>query len=250
MANNTNIRRSSRKTQDFVTQVSNTPESDEIDLLELWILFKKKFLYLIILVILCGGITFGYTKTMIAPTYSCSESIYLTPLVSSETGIADYSSLNSNTKLVSNVVSLLQQNDLLTRVAEASGLDSAKEVKQYLTVSNTNDTEVITVSAITTDPRLSKKIVKNTVDFFIEMMKDNLNVKNIEIVDSARLNFTPVGPNIIKNTALGALIGIVLYSAYITFLLLTDNHLKTKEQVEKYLGLPVLGEFPLEKKGM
>lgn len=221
-------------------------EEEVIDLEELWQLFKRKFFLLIIAVVIFAGAGFGYAKYMITPTYSSTGSIYLTPLVNSAGG-ADYSSLSSNSKLVSNVVTLLQQKDLLSQVAEASGVSGADYVKRCLSVTNVEETEVVKVTAVTTDPRLSKKIAKNTIEIFIDMMKDNLNVKNIEIVDSPRLNFTPVGPNIKKYTVMGAAFGCVLYGVYLVLLLLTDNRIKTKDYAEKYLGLPVLGEFPKRK---
>ena len=101
-----------------------------------------------------------------------------------------------------------------------------------------------TEQATTTDPKLSKDIANGTVDTFIETMQKNLNVRNIEIVDKAKLSYVPSGPNAKKNGVLAAAVGFVLGAGYAVLRYLLDNRLRTKEEAEKYLGIPVFCEIP------
>ena len=68
--------------------------------------------------------------------------------------------------------------------------------KKLVSVSNESNTEIITVTATTTDPKLSKDIANDTVSTFTKTMQKNLNVRNIEVVDKAKLSYVPSGPNI------------------------------------------------------
>lgn len=72
-------------------------EEDEmtIDLVELFRNVFKNIKLIIFLIVLFGAVGFGYTKFMIAPTYTASTSIYLTPQVN-ESGSLDYNSQMSN----------------------------------------------------------------------------------------------------------------------------------------------------------
>ena len=218
-------------------------EMEEIDLLELFRAVLKYIKLIIVLCILFGVGGFLVTKLLIAPTYTASTSIYLTPQIS-ESGSLDYNSQMANSKLVTNAVNLLTQNNIMSEVAKDVGLESADSVKKLVSVSNESNTEIITVTATTTDPKLSKDIANGTVSTFTKTMQKNLNVRNIEVVDKAKLSYVPSGPNIKKNTMLATLVGGVIGVGYAVLRFLFDNRLRTKEEAEKYLGIPVFCEIP------
>lgn len=224
--------------------VTNVEEAEEvIDLLELFRAILKHIKLIIVLCILFGVCGFFGTKLLIAPTYTASTSIYLTPQIS-ESGSLDYNSQMANSKLVTNVVNLLTQNNIMSEVGKDVGLESAECVKKLVSVTNESDTEIITISATTTDPKLSKDIANDTVSTFIRTMKKNLNVRNIEVVDKAKLSYVPSGPNVKKNTMIAGVVGFVVGVGYAVLKFLLDNRLRTKEEAEKYLGIPVFCEIP------
>lgn len=218
-------------------------EMEEIDLLELFRAVLKYIKLIIVLCILFGVGGFFGTKLLIVPTYTASTSIYLTPQIS-ESGSLDYNSQMANSKLVTNAVNLLTQNNIMSEVAKDVGMENAASVKKCITVTNEANTEIITITATTTDPKLSKNIANGTVSTFTKTMQKNLNVRNIEVVDKAKLSYVPSGPNIKKNTMLATLIGGVIGVGYAVLRFLFDNRLRTKEEAEKYLGIPVFCEIP------
>ena len=72
-------------------------EMEEIDLLELFRAVLKYIKLIIVLCILFGVGGFFGTKLLIAPTYTASTSIYLTPQIS-ESGSLDYNSQMSSSR--------------------------------------------------------------------------------------------------------------------------------------------------------
>lgn len=217
--------------------------NEEIDLLELFRAILKHIKLIIVLCILFGVGGFFGTKLLISPTYTACTSIYLTPQIS-ESGALDYNSQIANSKLVTNAVNLLTQNNIMSEVAKDVGLESAESVKNLVSVTNESNTEIITISATTTDPKLSKDIANDTVSTFIRTMQKNLNVRNIEVVDKAKLSYVPSGPNVKKNTMMAGAVGLVVGVGYAVLKFLLDNRLRTKEETEKYLGIPVFCEIP------
>lgn len=218
-------------------------EMEEIDLLELFRAILKHIKLIIVLCILFGVGGFFGTKLLITPTYTASASIYLTPQIN-ESGSLDYSSQMANGLLVTNVVNLLTQNNIMSEVAKDVGLENSDSVKKVLDITNESNTQIIKISATTTDPKLSKDIANSTVSTFINRMQKNLNVRNIEVVDKAKLSYIPSGPNVKKNTLMAVIVGFVLGCGYATLRFLFDNRLRTKEEAEKYLGIPVFCEIP------
>lgn len=230
------------------SRLNRTPNSDvremeEIDLLELFRAILKYIKLIIVLFIVFGAGGFFGTKFLITPTYTARTSIYLTPQIS-ESGSLDYNSQMANSKLVTNVVNLMTQNNIMSEVAKDVGLENSSSVKKCISVTNESNTEIITVTATTTDPKLSKDIANDTVNTFINTMQKNLNVRNIEIVDKAKLSYIPSGPNIKKNTMMASLLGGLIGVGYAVLKFLLDNRLRTKEEAEKYLGIPVYAEIP------
>lgn len=232
---------------DTILNVSNIEDvedvEDVIDLSELFRAILKHIKLIIVLCILFGVGGFFGTKLFIAPTYTASTSIYLTPQIS-ESGSLDYNSQMANSKLVTNAVNLLTQNNIMSEVAKDVGLDSASSVKKFVSVTNESNTEIITISATTTDPKLSKDIANDTVSTYIRTMQKNLNVRNIEVVDKAKLSYVPSGPNVKKNTMMAGGVGLLVGVGYAVLKFLLDNRLRTKDEAEKYLGIPVFCEIP------
>lgn len=228
---------------------NNYNDEVEIDLLEIFNAIKKYYRVIIILTLFFGVVTGIVTKFFIQPTYSSSATIFLTPTVGVE-GNVDYTSLNSNQKLVNNVMSLLTQENIMTEVVKGTELQTTSEVRDVLSVTNKMDTELVTVTATTHDAKLSKDIVSITVNTFIDTMQENLNLKNIEIVNKPKLSYKKVGPSLKKNIAIGAAFGLILGLGYAVLKVLTDNRLKSKDEAEKYLGIPVFCELPVMDKNL
>ena len=236
--------------QDFMNvnswQEEDKNEDVEIDLVEIWQVIKKQFGLLVVIVILCAILAGVISKFFIAPKYTSSSTIFLTPSIS-ETGVVDYTSQNSNEKLVNNVMALLVQDNILSEVAKQTGMESVEELRDQIEVSNDTNTTLVKVEATTLDPKLSKNIVNSMVNVFIDTMQENLNLKNIEIVDKAKLSYEPSGPDIKKNILIGAAAGFVIDALIVVLKVLTNTRLKSKEEAEKYLNLPVFCELPVIK---
>lgn len=214
----------------------------EIDLTKLWELAKKNIWLLISVTLICGICTGLFTWLVIPEKFASSGTLFLTPKVTE--GLADYNSINSNQKLVNNVVNLLTQDNIMTRVADETGLETAEDVRKTLSITNIPNTEIITVTATTKDPKLSQEIATDTIDIFVNEMSASLNVQNIKITDEPKLETDPVSPSIPKNSLIGALVGFMGVMVYLFIRLLTDKHLKTSREVEAFLGLPVYIELP------
>ena len=236
--------------QDFMNvnswQEADKNEDVEIDLVEIWQVIKKQFGLLVVIVILCAILAGVISKFFIAPKYTSSSTIFLTPSIS-ESGVVDFTSQNSNEKLVNNVMALLVQDNILSEVAKQTGMESIEELRNQIEVSNDTNTTLVKVEATTLDPKLSKNIVNSMVNIFIDTMQENLNLKNIEIVDKAKLSYEPSGPNIKKNILIGAAAGFVIDALIVVLKVLTNTRLKSKEEAEKYLNLPVFCELPVIK---
>ena len=70
---------------------------------------------------------------------------------------------------------------------------------------------------------------------------EGLNVTNIVVVDPARVPETPVKPKKARNILLALITGLTLGIGLAFFLEYLDNTIKTPDEVERYLKIPLLG---------
>lgn len=218
-------------------------EELEIDLTQLFKLLRKNIKLIIACTFVCAVIMFAYTFFLVDKKYASTATIFISPKVT-EQGTIDSGSVNTNSKMVNNYMVLLKGENILSKVADQLNIENAAEIKKGLTVSNSTNTEVISVTSTTNDAQTSQAIVQATVETFFNDMKDNLKIENLTIIDAAKVNSTPVSPNLKMNALIGALVGIVLSCGYVFLRYLLDNRLRNREAAENYLGISVLVEIP------
>ena len=128
--------------------------------------------------ILCAVVGFVSSMFLINKKYSSEATIYITPKVT-EQGTIDYNSIQTNSRMVNNYMEILKGETILAKVADQVGMESYSEVLDTLTISNPENTELISVSSETTDPELSQQIVSLVISTFTEDMMDILNLNNV-----------------------------------------------------------------------
>lgn len=229
--------------EDFKKNVEN--DEIEIDLSRLFIEIRKKIIFILLTGIIGGVFAFIFTTFFITEKYESSARIYLKPNTT-ESGTIDYNTLNANSKMVNNYMLMIQGDSVLDKVTETLQLEDRANnfVKNSLTVTNETDSEIIKVTARTEDPELSRDIVSAVIDQFFSDVRTNLDVKNLMIIDQAKVNEVPVSPNKKLNTMLGIFAGIAISGGFVVLRFLLDKRMHTKEDVESYLEIPVLAEIP------
>ncbi|WP_050636465.1 YveK family protein [Candidatus Stoquefichus sp. SB1] len=222
-------------------EIVQNEEEIEINLGELFQLLKSRYKLIIISILVCAIIAGVITIFFISKKYESTARIYPKPEVTE--GVVDYTQINANNLMVNNYVELLKGNNIQTQVAEKLDL-TQPQVNSFVTISNETNTQIISITAKTNDPELSKKIVDQMVAVFKKEAKETLNINNITTVDQAVLAEAPVSPSLKMNLAIGALLGAFLSVGYLFIRFMLDTHVHNKEEAEKYLGIPCLGSIP------
>ena len=120
---------------------------------------------------------------------------------------------------------------------------SSSQLLDCITMSAVEETEVIKITAVTEDPVLSADMCNFLADIAPEFLIRVVGAGSVEEIGSADVNNKPVGPNIMKNTALGFIIGLVLAVGIIFLFDFFDNTVKDKEILSERFNKPVLGEI-------
>ena len=223
---------------------------DELDLKELLNLFWSKIFQIIIIVILTTGIGAIYTFGFTIQKYSSSTTLVLTSSEKSKdaenTNSITTTDVTLNSKLVSTYSQLVKSNNVLRKVISNLNIDLSEEnLRKNVSVNAVEDTELIKITVTNENAAYSAKIANEIAKVFSEMVTEIYNINNIHIVDEAEVSNTPSNINHGRDIIIFAFIGFVIAIIYILIANMLDTTIKTPEDVEKGVGLPVLVSIPL-----
>ncbi|GIN20949.1 MAG TPA: capsular biosynthesis protein [Bacillus bacterium] len=127
---------------------------------------------------------------------------------------------------------------------EKSSEDLAKQVK----VESIEDTQVVKISVVDKDPILAADIANTTVRAFKERVPDILDINGVSILSEAKAQSKPMQHNQVKIILASLILGIVTGLALIFLMDYFDNTIKSEAEIEKILGIQVLGSVSQKKK--
>lgn len=121
---------------------------------------------------------------------------------------------------------------------------SPEALASKVSVNPKNDTRIIEIRVQDGNPERASELANKIGEVFIKKAVLLMKVENVEIVDKAQTPASPVSPKTNVNIGIAFFAGLAA-AVGITFILeYLDNRIKTVEDVEKHLGLPVLGTIP------
>jgi len=223
--------------------------NEEIEVsLEDYLAIIKERIWLVVSITLAAVIVAGVLSFfVIKPTYQASTSIIVgKPQVTDKQD----SQLNNDVTMYQNLLitySEIAKSDLVAQGA----LDSLKsnltikQIKDSITVTPKTGTQILTITGKGKNPEDVFNIVNAISNSFIESSKKVYPTGgDIQVMDKAVIPVIPISPNKKLNLAIAFFLGLMISLGVVFLLEYLDDTIKTESDVEKYLGLPVLGVIP------
>lgn len=215
---------------------------NEIDLLELFFAIISRWKILLVVVVI-GAITAGlYNCFLIKPTYQAEAEIYIT----NTDAVINVQDVQLSSELTVDYERIIMSRTVLKKVIDELNLNmSHSELKELITVNNPEDSHILLIDVETSDPRKSIAITNTLVKYGIDQIYRVVGNDEPTIIDSAQADAVNVlKPSLIKYVAMGGMLGAFAVCAIIVISVLMDTTLKSQEDIEKYLELPLIGEVP------
>lgn len=216
----------------------------EIDLREILFVLLDKLLVILLVGVLAAGLAFLGTKLFITPKYQSETSIYVMSKNEESTASAnDYVTSNYMTK---DYQELITSRPVLEQVIADLDLDfSTGALKGMITVENKENTRIIAITITDTNPERARKIADAVRATSAVKIKEVMGIENVNVVEPASLSSSPVSPNVFKNMIIGGALGIILAMAVVIIRHITDDTIKSPDDIEKYLGISTLATIPV-----
>lgn len=220
---------------------------EEIEIKELLEHFKNNFFKFTL-------ITFGicllgclYALFLQKPVYTSSTTLVLTGVStgSNSSGTITTEAINLNSKLITTYREIAKSRKVVEQVIDELKLEQTFEaLSSSIDVSSVNNTEIIRISVVNMEAKKAKEIADTLAGVFSKEIQDIYNVQNISILDPANMPEYASNINIPKQLIIYVGIGFVLACAFLFLTFYFDTTIKSVEQVEMKIGLPILGSVP------
>lgn len=217
----------------------------EIDLLELFHVLLKNAWALILCMILGASVAYGGTKLLIIPQYEATSMIYI---LSKSTSISSYLDVQVGQQLTVDFETLATTRTVVENVINELDLDTTYEqLSKNITVTNPSGTQILKIIVRNPDPVLAKDIANAMSEATANRIAEVMMTDKPSVADSAVTPDRPVSPNTVKNTAVGAMVGLLFAAIFILTRTLMDDTIVDRDDVTKYLGLTTLAAIPLNQ---
>lgn len=233
-----------RETREVAVQRSGSNKRDEmtIDLSELFYRILDHWVLVVLIGLLGAILAFGITRFMITPKYESTAKIYV---LSSSDSVVNLSDMQIGSYLASDYQEVFNTREVHEQVISNLRLpDTFEQLKKKLKVSNLTGTRILSIMVEETDPNTAAAIANEFASVASDYIATVMVTDRPTVLSTAVPAAGPSSPNLVKNVFIGAVAGALLVIAIITIATLTDDKIKSADQLTNLTGLPVFSQIP------
>lgn len=215
-------------------------------LLELFQLLKKHLKLVIVLPLACALAMCLVSFLAMRDTYTATTSMYI--LAKNDNSQSAMSADLSASQMLSNDIATLLDSDVVESAAAESL--SLKDLDDYkISVSSESTTRVISLSVTGDDAQGSANVANAMAAAVSDVAQEVDAAKSINVIDEAKTPEQPSGPNRMLYIAVALLGGLFLAVAIVVLMDMLNTRVRSAEDAEEMLGVPVIGRIPAMKGG-
>ena len=210
---------------------------------------------LLIVAIVGAALVAGWLVTPRESTYTATTTLYVGSRsidIDPQSGEVTSERVAGFDRLIQTFTALLQSDPVAREAADEADVERAPGVVQAATsarqVANTN---LIRVSVTDRDPAVARALGNAVSDAFVSQIQsfeprdaENAGGEVVSVYQRAGLPGAPNPSPLLRNLVLAGLFGLLVAAGVVALLEVVDISLRSSEDVERRLELPVLGVVP------
>ncbi|WP_461204670.1 YveK family protein [Clostridium sp. DL1XJH146] len=218
-----------------------------LDLRELFYILKKRIKLILIITITATVVSGVISQFMITPIYESKMSVFIGKEQSTITqdGIYTSSDVTMYQKLMKTYASIAESKTVIEAALKSEDINiKINEAQAMLSVTPEADTQIMSISIQSKNPKEAQKLVSAITTAFIERSGEVIHNGQVEVIDKPEIPEIPNKPNKKLNILIAFFLGLMISIGIVFVLEYLDNTIKTKGDIEKYIGIPVIGIIP------
>ncbi|MED4207254.1 YveK family protein [Neobacillus mesonae] len=222
---------------------------ETISLKELFETLKKRLMLIVSITLVAAIISGIVSFFVLTPIYQASTLI-LVNQSKSEQSIYNPGEVQTNLALINTYSGIIKSPPVLEIVAKDLNLNmTAEQLASKITVSSDNGSQLLNLSVQDPSPKTAAVISNKTAEVFQKKIVSFMSINNVHIISPAKVadNPSPIKPQPLLNIAIAIVVGLMAGVGIAFLLEYLDNTIKNELDIEKELGLPILGVIaPIE----
>lgn len=212
---------------------------------DLWDIFVKRVWIMALAAIVAAGSFFAISKATYVPEYSSTATLYILGQNDDSTTSEINTHLAIAAKIVNDCTHMIKSHTVLDPVrAELALNQSYATLKSKISTNNPKDTRILEVTAKAGSPEEAKAIVDAICDKAQTEIERTVGFEQVNIFEYGILNTVPSNATSLTTYILVGIVAAVLVYGVFFLIFMFDDSVWTDEEIDKYLGLSVLGDIP------
>lgn len=219
-------------------------DEETIDLMELARLLWAHIVQIVAAAVAAALICLLVCMFALTPKYQASINMIVNTRQDTTTTFTS-DNFNSAKNLISTYAVIIKGNTVLNEVIDELDLDMTYgELYNMVSVTSVDDTQIMKVTVTDTDAKRAGEIVETIADIVPDVLVEKVEAGSCKTVSDVAINPNKVFPQTKKYVVMAGLLGAVLVCGVLVLAHLLHDTIVDDDDVQKKLGLPVLGLIP------
>lgn len=215
-----------------------------IDLKDLFYRLAAGWKIIVCVAAVCAVIAGVYTVYFVTPMYQATAILY----VLSPESILNISSLQLGTALTSDYIKVFDMWEVHEAVISSLNLDCTyDQMRENLSVTNSAGTRMLDISFTSPSPAEAAAIANEYAKVASEYIQKTMSTDRPNTMSQALEPANPISPSRTQNILIGFALGALLAAGAMTIQFLTDDKIKTGDDIRDCTGLVTLAVVPVDE---
>lgn len=226
--------------------MENYEDMRVISLRELWEILTKHLLVIALAAVLAVVVAFVGVKITYEPMYESTATLYILRQGDENMSSGDASTdFSLALKVVNDCTYLLKSHTVLNETISDLKLDmSYRDLYKAVSTSNPENSRILEVTVQADSPEKAKRIVDHICELGKEQIAAAMGFEQVNLFEYGVLDQNPCnGISILTYGLVGVVAAVAAYAVFLLIFLLDDT-IRSGEDIERHLGLSILGEIP------
>ncbi|MGG0031202.1 Wzz/FepE/Etk N-terminal domain-containing protein [Priestia megaterium] len=216
---------------------------ETISLRDLFAVLRKRLWLIVLITIVAATVSAVISFFVLTPVYQSKTQILVNQAKSDEQ-LYNMQAVQTNIQLINTYNDIITSPVILDKVIKELKLDgSGQSLSGKIQVINAKDSQVAQIVVQDTNAKRATDIANTTASVFQKEVPKIMNVDNVKVLSKATVgeSSSPVKPQPLLNVAIAIVVGLMLGIGLSFLLEYLDNTVKTEQDIENILELPVMG---------
>ena len=213
----------------------------EIDIYDLLTLLRRKFTLILFSAFVAALLSFAYSLVFMQDVYTAKASMYIL-LKDDNVDSVTSSVINASQMLVNDISDLAFTSRVQEDTLKSLNISSLNDYS--INIHGGADSRVLTLSVTGIEPHTTSSIANSLVDNINKVATEVMNIESINVIDEAQEPLNPSGPNRLKVTLTGFMLGAFFSVGFVIFSAYVNPRINTFHPVYELLDLPIVAHVP------